>query len=214
MSTTEPRARRPGVFITFEGGDGAGKSTQMRLLAERLRASGREVVETVEPGGTEIGNQIRRVLLDRSNREMCPMTEMLLYFAARAQNLEQIIIPALERDAVVLADRYTDSTLAYQAGGRSLGEDLVLGLHEIACHGMWPDLTICIDVDTATGLARRHAAGEVNRLDAEAEEFHDRVRQAYMDIARQDPERIKVIDGVEAPEIVAERVWDVVKLRV
>ncbi|HET8546892.1 MAG TPA: dTMP kinase [Bryobacteraceae bacterium] len=211
MSTTERRARRPGLFITFEGGDGAGKSTQMRLLAQRLRATGREVVETVEPGGTEIGNQIRRVLLDRRNRGMSAMTEMLLYFAARAQNLEEVIIPALERDAVVLSDRYTDSTLAYQSGGRSLGDDLVLGLHEIACRGMWPDLTICIDVDSSVGLARRHAAGEVNRLDEEAAEFHSRVREAYLDLARQDPERVKVVDGAAEPEIVSEQVWSVVK---
>lgn len=207
MSTTEGPQRHPGLFITFEGGDGAGKTTQMHLLAERLRAAGREVVETVEPGGTEIGNQIRRILLDRLNCDMCPMTEMLLYFAARAQNLEQVIVPALERGAVVLSDRYTDSTLAYQAGGRGLGDDLVLGLHEIACHGMWPDLTVCIDVDAATGLSRRHATGDTNRLDEEAAEFHDRVRKAYLEIAREQPQRVKVVDGSGAVEAVAERIW-------
>jgi dTMP kinase len=213
MSTTE-RPVRPGLFITFEGGDGAGKTTQMRLLAERLRAVGREVVETVEPGGTDIGNQIRRVLLDRGNRGMCAMTEMLLYFAARAQNLEEVIVPAVDRGRVVLSDRYTDSTLAYQAGGRGLGEDVVLGLHEIACHGIWPDLTICIDVDAATGLARRHATDDVNRLDEEAAEFHERVRREYLRLAQEQPQRVKIVDGSGEVGAVADRIWAVVTAHV
>jgi dTMP kinase len=209
MSTTE-RPARSGLFITFEGGDGAGKTTQMRLLAERLRASGREVVETVEPGGTDIGNQIRRVLLDRSNRAMCAMTEMLLYFAARAQNLEQVIMPAVGSGRVVLSDRYTDSTLAYQAVGRGLGEDVVLGLHEIACHGIWPDLTICIDVDAATGLARRHATDDVNRLDEEAADFHERVRCEYLRLAQEHPQRVRIVDGSGDVGTVADRIWALV----
>jgi dTMP kinase len=210
MSTTDVSRRTPGLFITFEGGDGAGKTTQMELLAERLRRAGREVVETVEPGGTEIGNQIRRVLLDRRNRDMCAMTEMLLYFAARAQNLEQVIVPALARGAIVLSDRYTDSTLAYQSAGRGLGEDLVLGLHEIACRGIWPDLTICIDIDATTGLTRRHAAGDTNRLDEEDAHFHERVRQAYIALAGRHPQRVRIIDGSGPLDTVAERVWDLV----
>jgi dTMP kinase len=213
MSTIERAAGR-GVFITFEGGDGAGKTTQMQLLAARLRAGGREVVETAEPGGTAIGTQIRRVLLDRQNRRMCAMTEMLLYFAARAQNLEEVIVPALGRGAVVLADRYTDSTLAYQAAGRGLGDKLVFGLHEIACRGVWPDLTICIDVDAVTGLARRHAAGEVNRLDEEAGEFHERVRTAYLEIARRNPARVRVVDGTGSSAAVADQVWHLVNAHV
>jgi dTMP kinase len=209
MSTTEPRAR-PGLFITFEGGEGAGKTTQMRVLAERLRAAGRDVVETVEPGGTDIGNQIRRVLLDRANRGMCPMTEMLLYFAARAQNLQQVIVPAVDGGRVVLSDRYTDSTLAYQAGGRGLGEDVVLGLHEIACHGIWPDLTICIDIDAETGLARRHATDDVNRLDEENAEFHECVRREYLRLARERPQRVKIVDGSADVNTVADRIWALV----
>lgn len=189
--TDERRVR----FITFEGGEGSGKTTQMRILAERLRAQGLEVIETVEPGGTAIGNQIRRILLDRANTRLCPMPEMLLYFAARAQNLEELILPALERGAIVLADRYTDSTLAYQGAGRGLGQELVLEMHRVACRGIWPKATIYIDIDPEVGLARRHATAEVNRLDVEALEFHRRVRETYLGLARTFPDRIKVIDG-------------------
>lgn len=210
MSTTELRSRGPGRFITFEGGDGAGKTTQMQLLGEKLRALGREVVETVEPGGTEIGNQIRRILLDRGNRGMSSMTEMLLYFAARAQNLEQVIVPALTRGAIVLSDRYTDSTLAYQAAGRGLGDDLVLGMHQIACHGVWPDLTVYIDIDSGTGLMRRHATGDTNRLDEEAADFHERVRRAYLNLAGAHPERIRIVDGAGPVNAVAGRIWELV----
>ena len=199
--------QRRGRFLTFEGGEGSGKSTQLRLLAGRLRAQGREVVETVEPGGTEIGNQIRRILLDRANTHLCSIPEMLLYFAARAQNLEQLILPALERGAVVLADRYTDSTLAYQGAGRGLGEDLVFQLHHLACRDIWPEITIYIDIDPETGLARRRATDEVNRLDVEALEFHRRVRETYLCLATRFPNRIKVIDGSRDIETVAGGIW-------
>jgi dTMP kinase len=120
------------------------------------------------------------------------------------------VLPALARGAVVLSDRYTDSTLAYQASGRGLGDDLVRGLHRLACHDSWPDLTICIDVDAQTGLARRHATGEINRLDEEAAEFHGHVRRAYLDLARREPARVKVVDGSGEPSDVAERVWNTV----
>lgn len=205
---TEPGRGR---FLTFEGGDGSGKTTQMRLLAARLREQGREVVETVEPGGTAIGNQIRRILLDRANIEMCPTSELLLYFAARAQNLEELILPAVERGAIVLADRYTDSTLAYQGGGRGFSESVVLGLHQIACKGVWPELTLYIDVEPELGLARRNATDEVNRLDAEALEFHRRVRDAYLRVARREPQRVRVVDGRQDVETVAQDVWTAVE---
>jgi dTMP kinase len=207
---------RRGTFITFEGPDGSGKTTQMRILADRLRGRGREVVETQEPGGTNIGLQIRSILLNAENRNLCPVAEMLLYFAARAQNFDERILPAWDRGAVVLSDRFTDSTLAYQGGGRELGPDVVMQLHNIACHGLQPDLTVCIDVDAETGLERAKArnGAKADRMEEQAIEFHQRVREMYLDLARQYPARIKVIDGRGDVEAVAERVWEVVKDRV
>jgi dTMP kinase len=207
---------RKGAFITFEGPDGSGKSTQMRLLAERLRARGREVVETQEPGGTQVGLQIRAILLDNNNEKLCPVAEMLLYFAARAQNFDERILPAWEAGAIVLSDRFTDSTLAYQGGGRELGEHVVMQLHDIACHGLQPDLTICIDIDTETGLGRVLSRGgeRKDRMEGEAIAFHKRVREIYLELGRKHPERIKIIDGNGQIEDVAARVWRVVESRV
>ncbi len=152
MSTTSR-----GVFLTFEGPDGSGKSTQARLLTERLRAEGHQVIETAEPGGTPIGQQIRRILLDPANHDLRAIPELLLMFAARAQNVEQWILPALEQGQIVVCDRFTDSSIAYQGAGRGLGWKTVLDLDRIACHGLVPDLTLCIDIDTETGLARAHS---------------------------------------------------------
>ena len=202
---------RRGRFITFEGTDGSGKTTQMRVLAERLRKEAREVVETQEPGGTQIGMQIRRILLDADNRKMCPVAEMLLYFAARAQNFDELILPAWERGAVVLSDRFTDSTLAYQGGGRELGEDVVLRLHDIACHGMQPDVTIYLDIELGTALdrARVRTGNRRDRMEEQAAEFHARVRQSYLYLAAAHPERIRVVDGNGSVAEVAARVWAV-----
>jgi dTMP kinase len=207
---------RKGTFITFEGPDGSGKSTQMRILAERLRQRGREVVETQEPGGTGIGVQIRSILLSSENRNLCPIAEMLLYFAARAQNFDERILPAWERGAVVLSDRFTDSTLAYQGEGRELGPEVVMQLHNIACHGLQPDLTICIDVETEVGLARVRARNGAtrDRMDEETVEFHRRVRQMYLKLGRQYPERIRIVDGNGLMEDVSNRIWRVVEQRV
>lgn len=204
---------RHGRFITFEGPDGSGKSTQMALLAARLRELGREVVETQEPGGTAIGRQIRKILLDAKNQRLCPVAEMLLYFAARAQNFDEVIQPAWERGAVVLSDRFTDSTLAYQGGGRGLGSNVVLELHAIACHGLNPDLTVCLDIDPRAGLERVRArnGGPGDRMDEQKLEFHQRVREAYLDLARQNPERIRIVDGNGSIAEVAARVWEVVR---
>src|SRR5580658_6792323 len=145
-------AKHPGHFITFEGIDGCGKTTQLRLLAAWLREMRREVVETVEPGGTAIGREIRRILLDPTNSAIRPRTELLLYFASRAQNVEETIRPALESGHTVLCDRFTDSTLVYQGCGRGLETDVVLELDRIACQGLKPDLTVLIDIDLKTGM--------------------------------------------------------------
>lgn len=205
-----------GQFITFEGIDGSGKTTQMRLLGERLRARDRDVYETVEPGGTAVGQQIRRILLDSANQDLRPMTELLLYFASRAQNVEQCILPALRAGKIVLCDRFTDSTLAYQGYARGLGAEIVLALDRIACQGLTPDLTLLIDVDVETGLARmcaRNAGGTTSetRLDDESRDFHQKVRDAYLAVARENPGRIRAIDGRGAPEKVAARVWEIVQ---
>jgi dTMP kinase len=204
--------RERGRFITFEGIDGSGKTTQMRLLRERLRAEGKTVFETAEPGGTEVGRQIRRILLDSANQDLRPTAELLLYFASRAQNVEQSILPALAEGKIVLCDRFTDSTLAYQGYARGLGAETVLTLDRIACQGLVPDLTVLIDLDLNTGIDRtrtRNAAGATSetRLDEESAEFHRRVREAYLTIARQHAGRFRVIDGRGTPEDVALKVW-------
>ena len=198
-----------GLFITFEGPDGSGKSTQARLLAERLRHEGYAVLETVEPGGTHIGQQIRRILLDPSNRELRPIPELLLMFAARAQNVEQSVLPALAEGKIVVSDRFTDSSIAYQGAGHGLGWETVLEVDRIACHGLKPDLTLCIDIDTETGLARANSRNQHHemRYEQQGAEFHQRVRDAYHELARREPRRFRLIDGNGAPEDIAAKVW-------
>ena len=195
-----------GRFITFEGPEGSGKSTQLRMLGERLRMSGQDVLETQEPGGTAIGIQIRHVLLDAKNRELCPTAELLLMFASRAQNVDQIILPALAAGRTVLSDRFTDSTLVYQGVGRGLGADVVNELDRIACRGLIPDLTLLIDIDAETGLARARQT----RMEEQGVGFHRRVREAYRQLAADEPARVKLIDGSQTREAVAEQVWNAV----
>ena len=210
-------SERHGVFITFEGPDGSGKSTQLRMLAGRLRADGHRILESAEPGGTPIGRQIRRILLDPANQDLCPTAELLLMFAARAQNVEQWILPALDEGKIVLSDRFTDSTLAYQGEGRDLGIQTVLDVDRIACRGLVPDLTLVIDIDADAGLARAHhrnrgrTGTDESRIDAQAAAFHRKVREAYHASARREPKRVRLIDGDAAVEVVAERVWEEVK---
>ena len=208
-----------GRFITFEGPEGSGKSTQLRMLGERLRASGHDVLETQEPGGTPIGIQIRHVLLDAKNRELCPTAELLLMFASRAQNVDEMILPALSAGRTVLSDRFTDSTLVYQGVGRGLGADVVYELDRIACRGLIPDLTLIIDIDAETGLARaRHRSARTEDSETRIEEqdvgFHRRVREAYRQLAADEPARVKLIDGSQTREAVAAQVWDAVALAI
>jgi dTMP kinase len=207
-----------GVFITFEGMDGSGKSTQMRRLGKRLRAAGHKVLETVEPGGTGIGSQIRHILLDSANQELAPTTELLLYFAARAQNVDQLILPALEEGSIVLSDRFTDSSLAYQGCGRGLGADAVLALDRIACRGLKPDLTLLIEIDLPTSLARAEArnrhGNRTDRMEEQEAAFYNRVRDAYSALVAAEPDRFRVIDGRANIGVVAERIWNVVRAHV
>src|SRR6202023_163572 len=176
-----------GVFITFEGMDGCGKTTQMRRLAKRLRKTGRAVLETAEPGGTEIGLQIRKILLDSANHALSPTAELLLYFASRAQNVDQSILPAISEGTIVLSDRFTDSSLVYQGCGRGLGTETVLTLDRIACRGLKPDLTLLIDIGLATSLARAEArnrrGNRTDRMEQQEAAFYEKVRDAYLALA-------------------------------
>ena len=196
-----------GLFLNFEGIDGCGKSTQKSLLAERLRTEGHQVLETEEPGGTPIGRQIRAVLLDSANQEMSATAELLLYFACRAQNVEQWIAPALDQGRIVLTDRFTDSTFAYQAYGRGLGEEVVAGLDRIACRGVSPDLTFLFDIDLETSMKRAKARSRFDRMDSQAIEFYERVREGYRTLATRAPERFCVIDGRATVLEISEEVW-------
>jgi dTMP kinase len=204
-----------GLFITFEGPEGSGKSTQLRMLAEHLRGEGRDVIETAEPGGTPIGAQIRRVLLDSKNKELCPTAELLLMFASRAQNVDQYILPALAKGSIVLCDRFTDSSLVYQGIGRGLGVDVIYEVDRIACRGLVPDLTLVVDVDTETGLARARNRNDrtldvETRIDEETVGFHRKVREAYQHLAQEESRRVKLVDGGKTPEAVASEVWTLI----
>ncbi len=183
-----------GVFITLEGADGCGKSTQAALLADALGARGREVVRLREPGGTQISEKIRALLLDPANADMAPECELLLYEASRAQLTRQVIEPALARGAVVLCDRYYDSTYAYQAGGRGLDEALVRRANLLGSCGVAPARTLVLDLDPALGYARATSGG-ADRMEAEGLAFQERVRAAYLRLAAAEPDRVRVVDA-------------------
>lgn len=215
----------PGKFITFEGPDGAGKTTQLKMAGERLTARGFEVVYTREPGGTAISEQIRRILLDPANREMVDKTEALLYAAARAQHVEQLIEPAVRAGKVVLCDRFTDSTLAYQGFGRGIDQKLLRLVNDMAVGGMNPQLTIILDLDPGAGLSRvverqghdngaQYNGGNNNgkdRLEQESIDFHRRVRDGFLTLAKENPGRYKVVDADRDPADVADEVWEAIR---
>lgn len=191
------------MFITFEGPEGSGKSSQLPALADFLRQQGRTVTTTREPGGTEIGNQVRAVLMSLQNTAMNARTEALLFCAARAQLVEQVIRPALARGEIVLSDRYADSTLAYQGYGRGCDLARLRALLDFATAGLWPDLTILMDVPVEEGLRRkRSCGGEWNRLDAWEVALHQRIRQGFLDLAAREPERWIIVDAGQAMEMV------------
>jgi dTMP kinase len=199
------------MFITLEGPEGSGKTTQIHLLTRYLQEQGYTVIATREPGGTSIGDQIRACLHDVANTAMLPAAELLLYSASRAQLVGELIRPALSAGKIVLCDRYADSTLAYQGYGR--GVDLA-DLHQItrfATGGLQPDLTLLLDVDVEAGLARRQSGGqEMNRLDRETVAFHQRVRQGYFHLAQADPARWVIINADRPPELVQGEIQQVV----
>jgi dTMP kinase len=208
-----------GLFLTFEGIDGCGKTTQLALLSAHLRQVGYPVVETVEPGGTESGRAIRSILLDPRHHALSPRTELLLYFASRAQNVHEVISPALERGELVLCDRFTDSTIVYQGAGRGIDQPTILELHRAACGEIFPDLTILLDIDPRTSLARARlrnvvTGSEETRMDEEDCAFFERVRDGYMRIAEAEPERVRLIDARQTVEVVAQSIWKEVSARV
>jgi dTMP kinase len=209
-----------GKFITIEGLDGCGKSTQLNRLAEALRRAGSDVVVTREPGGTAIGEQVRAVLLDSATSGLSPWAELALMFASRAQQIDELIVPCLEAGKFVLCDRFTDSSEAYQGGGRQLGSGPVLELHRVLCRGLQPDLTILMDSEVAPSVARarrrnRNHAGEQdeNRFESESSAFFQRVHDKYLEIARREAQRVFLVDARRPAEIVTPEILAEVKRR-
>lgn len=198
-----------GMFITFEGMEGSGKSTAMARIGEWLETRGIPTVYTREPGGSGLGRELRAILLDACNADIVPRAELFLYLADRAQHAASVVRPALERGAFVLSDRFADSTVAYQGYGRGIDIESLHGLNALAAGGVWPDLTLLFDVDEMTGLSRANARNEAmgksrseGRFEAESLVFHAAVRQGFLDLARKNPDRFIVIDGMKDPDSV------------
>ena len=183
-----------GFFITFEGIEGSGKTTQARMLYDHFRKKKVDCFLTREPGGTKISEKIREIILDSHNLEMVPKTELFLYFASRSQHVEQVIRPALSSEKTVISDRFSDATLAYQGAGRELPMDTVKKLNRFATGSLSPDLTFLLDLPVKDGLSR---VRRTDRIEQEVEEFHDRVRNEYLKIASEEPDRVVVLDGME-----------------
>ena len=211
-----------GKFVTFEGLDGAGKSTQLERLARKLHADGLSVVVTREPGGTEAGDKIRRLLLDTETSGLTPMAELALMFASRAQHIAEVILPGVEAGQTVLSDRFIDSSEAYQGGGRKLGSQPVLELHRILCGDLKPDLTILMDSDVDASVERARRRNRVRsssqispegRFERENRAFFTRVRHAYLEIARREPERVAVVDARGTPDETHTKILEIVRGR-
>jgi len=217
-----PQMSRGGKFITFEGLDGTGKSTQMRKLGAVLRAAGHKVVETREPGGTATGEKIRKVLLDSGTAGLAPLAEMALMFASRAQHIAEVIEPGLAAGAIVLCDRFTDSTEAYQGSGRKLGSEAVRELHRVLCGNLQPDLTILLDSNAHASVSRARRRNkraskstgrghDENRFESETRAFFGRVRDGYLGIAKREPGRVVTVDARGTPGQTHARIVDVVR---
>lgn len=197
-------------FISFEGIEGSGKSTHVKLLAEYFRSKGHTVIETVEPGGTKIGNKIRALLLEPGNH-MDPLAELLLYYSARAQHVREVIYPAVLRNAIIITDRFTDSTVAYQGHARGLDMSFIETLNEMVVPDMKPYITFLLDLDVEEGLRRNREAGKVDRFEQETVDFHNLVRQGFHQIAREEPERVKVVDASKSREEVAREIIRIIE---
>ena len=204
------------MFITLEGPEGSGKTTAIQKAVDTLTHMGYEIIRTREPGGTEIAEQIRNVILDKANTNMDPRTEALLYAASRRQHLVEKVWPALKEGKIVICDRYLDSSLAYQGGARGLGIENVLNINLFATENTWPDLTLLFDIDPSIGLSRinKNADREVNRLDLEKLDFHKKVRQTFLDLAARFPERYVIIDASKSIDEVAKDTLDAIFERI
>ncbi|WP_291428029.1 dTMP kinase [Deinococcus sp.] len=212
--THHPRsaAPTPGLFISLEGPEGAGKSTQLARLAAQLQAHGRAHTVTREPGGTPLGQRVREVLLDPS-LTIDPLPEFLLYSASRAQLVRSTVRPALERGEVVICDRYADSSLAYQGGGRGLNTDLLGQITREATGGLTPHLTVLLDLDPAVGLERAARRGQPDRLEQADLNFHRRVRQAFLTLAASEPARFLILDATQDEDTLADLIWQAAQAR-
>ncbi|MEW6674546.1 MAG: dTMP kinase [Nitrospirota bacterium] len=208
-----PRSKvlKEGFFISFEGIEGTGKSTQAKLLYEYLRGKGFDVVLTGEPGGTTIGLKIREMLLSIENKKISPVTELLLYNASRAQHIKEVILPAINRGHIVVTDRFSDSTVAYQGYGRGIDLNLIDSLDRIATKGLRPGITILLDLDVEVGLKRNRGINKTDRLELEDIEFHKKVRKGYLEIATKEPGRIKLIDASTGIEEIHRKVVEIVE---
>ncbi|MBF0558300.1 MAG: dTMP kinase [Nitrospirae bacterium] len=202
-----------GFFISFEGIEGTGKTTQARLLSDRLTGEGQDVIVTFEPGGTLIGSKIREILLLPDHTEMSAVTELLLYNADRAQHLTEKILPAINESKIIITDRFSDATVAYQGHARGLDMALIESLDRLATGGLRPDLTVLFDLDVEVGLARNRSANKTDRLELEDIEFHRRVRKGYLEIAKLQPERVCIVDASRPAADVHAKVWEIVKER-
>ena len=202
-----------GAFLSIEGLDGSGKSTQINKLTDNLKMFGFEVVHSREPGGCPISEKVRDILLDRENTEMEDVTEAILYAASRAQHVRQVIRPVIASGKVMLCDRFVDSSVAYQGGGRQLGVDYVLGINAPAVDGTLPIATVYLDIDSRASLQRRVNASEPDRIEMESANFHARVEAAYHDLIRRDPERFVVVDAKQSPDEIAEKIWQEIRKR-
>jgi dTMP kinase len=211
------KQKTAGKLISFEGSEGSGKSTQIARLAAHLQKSGRDVISTREPGGTEIGEQIRNIIVHNSKgEEMCAETELLLFTAARAQLVREVIAPALLAGRIVLSDRYLDSSTVYQGIGRNLAADPVNQINRFAVGNVMPDLTIVIDVPTEVSLARlkQRASDLPDRMERENIDFYKKVREGYLVLAKGMPERFVVVDGTKAEDVIEKKIWAEVKARI
>lgn len=201
-----------GVFIVFEGGEGAGKSLQVEVLAGHLREAGHSIVVTREPGGTRIGEQIRSITHNPENVDLHAKAEAYLMAASRAQHVAETIAPALDAGKIVISDRFVDSSIAYQGYGRQIGPDVVASLNELAVAGAAPDLTILLNISPEEGMRRRREASKTNdRLDLQQKDFYERVYGGYLTLAKKDPSRYLVIDAAAPVETVGNKVWEAVK---
>ena len=201
---------KKGIFISFEGIEGTGKTIQSRLLCEHLMKKGYKVILTEEPGGTRIGLKIRDLLLSTENREITPVAELLLYNASRSQHIKEVILPAINNSSVVITDRFSDSTVAYQGFGRRIDLGYIDFIERIVTEGLKPDITLLLDLDVEIGLMRNKGINKTDRLELEDLEFHKRVRNGYLKIAAKEPERIKLIDASGSIEEINKKIIQII----